>query len=153
LHSALSRLLLIAPVSSQIAEAISERIQLIEKIEAGLAQDDMVIAFFSRISENITDFTQSQRAIAYYQIGHSYFSSGDDELATVALKLAIDLDSSYYNAWSLLGIVYDLSHQQERAVPALCEAIKLKSKYEFGHFNLGTIYERRGQLIEAAHSY
>jgi tetratricopeptide (TPR) repeat protein len=153
LHAALSRMLSIAPMSNELAQGVLERLQVIEKIQAGWADDETVLRFFERISDNTADFSRSQRAVAYYQLGHCYFMSGQDDLAAVSLEYAVELDSTYYNAWSLLGVVYDLNKRQRQAIVALREAIKLNGKYEFAHFNLGTIYERRGQLVEAAHSY
>lgn len=153
LHRALNRLLTIAPLPQHIALNVSQRIQIIERIDAGQADNEAVMNFFERIAEGTTDFDRSQRAVAYYQLGHSYFSCGQDDLAAVSLEYAVELDSTYFNAWSLLGVVLDLKGQKREPILALREAIKRNGRYEFAHFNLGTIYERRGQLIDAAHSY
>jgi tetratricopeptide (TPR) repeat protein len=153
LRTSLKRLLSIAPLSDDIAQGVAERLRVIDRIEDGWAHDEEVVAFFTRISTAPAIYLRMQRAVAFYQLGHCYFSVGQDDLAAAALESAIELDGSYHNAYSLLGVVYDLNGQHDRAIAALQEAIRIRGSYDFAHFNLGTVFERRGKLLEAARSY
>jgi nucleoside phosphorylase/tetratricopeptide (TPR) repeat protein len=153
LRDALSRLLLIAPIKIQTSQQIAARLAVIDTIEKGWVDEESVVQFFQNIAANPNDFDREQRAIAYYQLGHSYFSSGQYDLAGAALEYSVELNSRNYSAWSLLGLVLDLNKDHRRAVIALNEAITLNGGYEFAHYNLAVVKERHGDLVEAAEEY
>jgi tetratricopeptide (TPR) repeat protein len=91
--------------------------------------------------------------------GEAAYRSGDYAAAIRLFQMAIDLDGSYGQAYSNLGLVFQKSGQVAEALWANRKAIALASGPQAAntranaHFNNGKIYEDARQWADALREY
>ncbi len=94
-------------------------------------------------------------AEAYTFLGWTYSFQGEYDLAITECLAAIDVDETFGNPYNDIGSyliakgnLYDCVGWFKKAIAA--------PRYEaraYPHFNLATVYERRGKFLEAARHY
>src|SRR5262245_12693506 len=94
-------------------------------------------------------------AEAHTFLGWAYSFQGRTEEAIAECKTAIEIDPDYGNPYNDIGVYLMEEGRLEEAVPYLERAMRAP-RYEcrfFPHFNLGRIYERKGQWLKAMAQY
>jgi Tfp pilus assembly protein PilF len=79
----------------------------------------------------------SSRVRDLYNNGATLYFNGDFSNAAIVLDSAVRLDSTFVNAYNILGLSYLKLHQWRDAERVLRHAIALDSHYAFAYFNLG----------------
>ena len=92
---------------------------------------------------------------AHTFLGWAYSFKNDFVEAIEQCKKAIDLDSDFGNPYNDIGAYMIQMGQIESAIPYLKLAMEAKryTTPHFPHYNLGRIYERRGDWFEALAEY
>ena len=90
-------------------------------------------------------------AEAYTFRGWAHSFGKDFQAAIADCHRAIDLDPEFGNPYNDIGAYYVEQHEPDEAIPWLHMALKAKryESYCFPHFNLGRVFEAKGQLDKA----
>ena len=132
-----------------------------EKID--LATEYFNKAYQLHMSGNIKDAIEAyKKSIGFYPtpkahtfLGWAFSLNGKFEEAIDECKIAIDLDPDYGNPYNDIGsYLINLEHFDE-AIYWLEKAIGAPD-YEpryYPYYNLGRIYEKKGELYSALHNY
>lgn len=94
-------------------------------------------------------------AEAYTFLGWTYSFTGDYDLAIAECLAAISVDATFGNPYNDIGsylIAKGNFYDCERWFKLAMKAPRYEAR-AFPHFNLATVYERRGKLLEAAKHY
>ncbi len=94
-------------------------------------------------------------AEAYTFLGWTYSFRGDYDLAIAECLAAISVDASFGNPYNDIGsylIAKGNFYDCERWFKLAIKATRYEAR-AFPHFNLATVYERRGKSLEAAKHY
>ncbi len=94
-------------------------------------------------------------AEAYTFLGWSYSFMGRYDEAIRECLNAIDLDPDFGNPYNDIGAYLIELGRIDDAIPWLKQAVTAK-RYEsrcFAHFNIGRVYERKGQWLHAIDAY
>ncbi len=99
------------------------------------------------------DICPTPEAFTFRGWAHSH--SKDYEEAIADCHRAIDLDPEFGNPYNDIGAYYLEQGELDDAVPWLRMALKAQryESYCFPHFNLGRVYEQRGDLETALQHY
>ena len=94
-------------------------------------------------------------AEAYTFRGWARSSTADYQAAIEDCHHAIDLDPEFGNPYNDIGAYYIEQKEPDEAIPWLRMALKAKryESYCFPHFNLGRVFEAKGQLDKALEHY
>ncbi|HZU54154.1 MAG TPA: tetratricopeptide repeat protein [Holophagaceae bacterium] len=94
-------------------------------------------------------------AEAYTFRGWAKSFEKDFQAAIEDCHRAIDLDPEFGNPYNDIGAYYLEQGEMDDAIPWLKMALKAQryESYCFPHFNLGRVYERRGDLDQALKHY
>jgi tetratricopeptide (TPR) repeat protein len=94
-------------------------------------------------------------AEAYTFRGWARSSEQDYASAIEDCHHAIDLDPEFGNPYNDIGAYYIEQSEPDEAIPWLRMALKAKryESYCFPHFNLGRVFEAKGQLDKALEHY
>jgi len=106
-----------------------------------------------KMYERSLDILPTPEAWAFKGWAHSFLL--DYDTAIKCCKNGIDLDSEYGNNFNDIGAYLIVKGDYEEAIIYLNQAIEC-TKYttpHFPHYNLGRIYERRGDWFEALAEY
>lgn len=101
---------------------------------------------------NVALKIDSNNAQANYQMGFSLQAAGRGNEAIPYAEKAIKGNGSATltaSAYTLLGSIYDQTHQTQKAIDTYKEGIKLNPGFQQLHFNLGLAYSRNKQYAEA----
>jgi Tfp pilus assembly protein PilF len=94
-------------------------------------------------------------AEAHTFLGWSYSYKGDLEGAIDQCKIAIDLDPDFGNPYNDIGAYLIRLGKYEEAIPWLemaINALRYDARH-FAHFNLGRVFERLGDILDALAHY
>lgn len=91
-------------------------------------------------------------AIAYGNLGATFYRTGQFEEAITALKKAIQLDPALAEAHYRLGVVYSDLGKSDESVEFLKQAIKLNQNFAVAFHDLGCVYIRQQKFKEAVAS-
>ncbi len=89
----------------------------------------------------------------YNQLAMNFISNSNYELAISYFKSQIDSDPYAYLSWYHLGRFYELTSQQDLAVSAYEYSGLASSDSKNAFFNIGGIYESRGEYEKAIENY
>lgn len=121
-----------------------------EAYEAQMARDfESAIKLYK---ESIRAFPTAE---AYTFLGWTYSFKGEYDLAIAECVAAISVDADFGNPYNDIGSYLIAKGNYFDCVRWFKLAIKAP-RYEaraFPHFNLATVYEKRGKLLEAAKHY
>ncbi len=94
-------------------------------------------------------------AEAHTFLGWSYSVQGRHEDAINECKKAIEVDPEFGNPYNDIGSYLIEKGQFDAAIPWLEKAIQAKryESYCYPHYNLGRIYEQKGNWFRALESY
>ncbi len=143
---------------NEVEEAMSQRNRTLEE-----ALRYFHLAYRQQTQGNI------QEAISYYQksidvhptaeaytfLGWTYSFMEDYERAIAFCQQALDLDPDYGNPYNDIGAYLIEQGKLDEAVPWLEKALSAP-RYEsccFPHFNLGRVWERKGEWRKALECY
>ena len=79
----------------------------------------------------------------HYNLGNSYYLRGMTYKAIQEFQEAIQMDSTYADAYLNLGVAYASIGEEEKAIAALQKAIQFKSDDSESHYNLGVLYSNK----------
>src|SRR6185295_14313868 len=115
----------------------------------------------AHLNENRTQeaFIEFQKAVemdpknaeVHYALGHIYFQRGKNEEAAREFETVIKIDPEYSAAHNSLGQVYGTDRRWDDAIREFQKALK-NPKYDtphLAHYNLGLVYENKGQHAQA----
>ena len=94
-------------------------------------------------------------AEAHTFLGWSYSYKGDLKEAIDQCKIAIDLDPDFGNPYNDIGAYMIRMGKFEEAIPWLemaINAVRYDARH-YPHFNLGRVYERLGDILDALAEY
>jgi tetratricopeptide (TPR) repeat protein len=89
----------------------------------------------------------------YNQLSLNFISDGQFEQAVNYFKSKIDNDPYSYLGWFHLGRFYELTHQPSLALSAYEYSGLANKNSKNAFFNMGSIYESRGEYQKAIESY
>ena len=94
-------------------------------------------------------------AEAYTFLGWTYSFLGELELAIDHCQKAINLDPDFGNSYNDIGAYLIAKGDFDNALPYLEQALSAKryNAYHFAHFNMGRVYEHKGDLLNAYRHY
>lgn len=142
----------------EVEEAMSQRDRALEE-----ALRYFHLAYEQQMQGNIPEsISYYQKSIdtyptaeAYTFLGWTYSFMEEYEQAIANCRHAIDLDPDYGNPYNDIGAYLIEQGKLDEAVPWLEKAL-IASRYEsycFPHFNLGRVWERKGQWRKALDCY
>jgi tetratricopeptide (TPR) repeat protein len=82
-------------------------------------------------------------------LGYAYFLKGDNDEAIKQLKLAMDLDENYYDAYFNLGLVYNDEERLDDAIKMAQKATEISPRDYKGFLLKGMIYRKLKMYEEA----
>jgi tetratricopeptide (TPR) repeat protein len=88
-------------------------------------------------------------AMTLFRRGEHFQRFGELDAAEEALQAAIKTDSSFAEAWNLLGLVYQDSEKTKKSLDCFLKAITLRPKWTEPVEHLGLAYYSQGKLKEA----
>lgn len=90
-----------------------------------------------------------EQARLYRQQAYEYQSRGDLKEAFSYYMKAVQIDSSYKEAYNDLGVIYEEFGELEKAEAMYLQAIEIDSSYAAPYANLGFLYEKMNQPDKA----
>lgn len=76
------------------------------------------------------------------ELGYTHFLKGDNDQAIKQLKIALDLDKNYYDAYLNLGIVYNEITQYNDALKMAEKTTEIAPRDYKGHLLKGTVFRK-----------
>lgn len=101
----------------------------------------------------ICNISISQNARDYYESGVYQLQLQDYNAALADLTKAIELDSTYVNAYYLRGDIKDDLKDYKGAISDYTNAIKYNAKYKDAFYNRGCTYYKLGDAINACNDW
>jgi Tfp pilus assembly protein PilF len=120
-------------------------------------------AYISQMNGNLDEAIDLYRrsielhptAEAHTFLGWTYSFQGELDSAIAECKTAIRIDPDFGNPYNDIGAYLIKQGKFEEAIEWLelaCEAPRYDARY-YAHFNLGRVYERLGDVLEAIEEY
>lgn len=112
-----------------------------------------------KLEEAITLYRQSielhPTPEAHTYLGWSYSLQGFHDQAIQECKKAIELDPDFGNPYNDIGSYLIEKGELDQAVPWLKKALEARryDAYCYPHYNLGRVYERKGEWNRALRAY
>ena len=112
-----------------------------------------------KLDEAIANYQKSielcPTAEAHTFLGWAYSFKGRHEEAISECKKAIEIDPEFGNPYNDIGAYLIEKGKFDEAIPWLEKAIHAKryESYCYPHYNLGRIYEHKGEWLRALESY
>src|SRR5262249_22955177 len=88
--------------------------------------------------------TRRDQAEQWFQKGLALERAGDDKEAFTAYEKAVALDPGSAGAWVNMGTICFHQRQWSRAEAFYRKAIEADKTYALAHFNMGNLYDERG---------
>jgi tetratricopeptide (TPR) repeat protein len=82
-------------------------------------------------------------------LGYTYFLKGDNDNAIKQLKIAMDLDKNYYDAYFNLGLVYNDENRLDDAIKMAQKATDISPRDYKGFLLKGMVYRKLKMYDEA----
>lgn len=131
-------------------EGEEKKVEAERYLEMGLAMHQMrnyrqAVAFFKKSIE------LDPTAPGYTYLAWSYSYLGKLNLAISLAEKAIEIDPDFGNPYNDIGAYLMEKGMDDEAIPYLQKALKAPDYccYFYPHFNLGKIYAKRGNFVEA----
>lgn len=83
------------------------------------------------------------------ELGASYYSRGQYAVALQELRVALEADSDYAPAYSILGLVHAELREDKQAEAHFKRSIELSPNFSEAHNNFGLFLCQRGRVAEA----
>ncbi len=77
--------------------------------------------------------------VAWIELGHIYFDSGQYQLAIEAYEKSLELDPDRPDVWTDLGVMYRRNGNPQKAVEMFDRALSLNPSHEIAMFNKGVV--------------
>ena len=134
-----------SPVSGVVPEAAREAVRLGEAALASPATMYGSVDHYQRAIELAPDYEAAHMGLAL-----AYFKLKQYSDAQAPLERVIALNPEQGRAYAMLGIVYKLSGEKEKAVEALQNAVHIDPKDHESHFELAFALMHKDRDFEAA---
>lgn len=92
-------------------------------------------------------------AAAHNELGALLTAKGFPNDAEREYQRAVAADRDFYQAWYNLGLVRESNGDLAGAIRALQQTLDLKAGHPQAHFQLGLLYEKKGENERALHHY
>ena len=93
---------------------------------------------------------QPENSQHYYNLGISHMRSDDVEGAEIALRMCVQANKNFADAWFALGIIAKSRGESKEAINCFEKTIALKPDDSRPHFQLGYVYNLLGDYEVAA---
>ncbi len=91
----------------------------------------------------------ASEVLNHFNSGIAFYNQKQFPKAIEAYQKAIELDSTYVEAYNNLGIVYQAVGDTKKAIGAYQKSIEINPRYEKGYNNLGLLFLLEGRHEEA----
>ena len=99
------------------------------------------------------EFSNSDKAMAHYNIGINFAKRGDLEKAIKEFNISAEMNPDYFETFYNLGIAYAKTSEFEAAAKAYQKALELNPQDSFTYYNLGVVQSQMNKTDEAEQSY
>ncbi|MDO8885931.1 tetratricopeptide repeat protein [Candidatus Oleimmundimicrobium sp.] len=102
-----------------------------------------LLMYKSQIENDPTD------AVAYVNLGQTYFEIDQEDKAIKEFEKAISLDSKYAEPHYFLAVIYERKGETSKSIKELKKTVELSPSHDFAYFLLGKIYLEQNNPKEA----
>jgi tetratricopeptide (TPR) repeat protein len=145
-----------APSIERQREA-EDRVRMIDGAEATLLDPDSRAAFDRQLAAYVPPAVPAQQpseeGTSWLIRAREFLAKGDARSAAYAARQATDHQASHHEAWAVRGRADFLIGRDDDAIFEFSEAIRIKPNEDEYHFDLGSVYESKGNDQQAMRCY
>jgi Flp pilus assembly protein TadD len=145
-----------APSIERQREA-EDRVRMIDAAETALLDAGNRAAFDRQLAEYVPPSVPaqqpSQEGTSWLIRAQEFLARGDARSAAYAARQATDHQASHHEAWAVRGQADFLIGRDDDAIFEFSEAIRIKPNEDEYHFDLGSVYESKGDDQQAMRCY
>jgi folate-binding protein YgfZ len=121
----------------------------IENLEVSFRINDLEFTGIVKYYPLIKSLTVAEKALELYERGSQLFQEGQEQEAIALLRLSIEANPSFADAYEALGVIYGRQEKFEEAIQIMNELERIDSASVMAHTNKSLYLMRLGKIEEA----